>query len=164
MPLVGGRGRAVINEDKGQWEIGQGWQQCHLPDHGLGHHLQCSCTTRVLGGWVWVKDYLSTWINPHLLDRGHGSYKWECRDDTSLASCTKSDLKVWEDGHDFHRCYSRLAVMLGDLVGTKTGWGGGWRALKPPLFLPPHLSPSVTDFWASSKVFSMAVIWLSLSL
>lgn len=58
--------------------------------------------------------------------------------------------------------------MLGDLMGAKTGWvrrmwSSGttpWSAPKPH----PIPIPQLTDFWASSKVFSMAVIWLSLSL
>ena len=35
-----------------------------------------------------------------------------------------------------------------------------WSASHPH----PIPVPQLTDFWASSKVFSMAVIWLSLSL
>lgn len=70
------------------------------------------------------------------------------------------DLKVWENRHDLHRCDSGFAVVLGDLVGQKQGE----EELCSHTLTSPHPSPSITDFWASSKVFSMAVIWLSLSL
>lgn len=39
-----------------------------------------------------------------------------------------------------------------------------WNHTSVCLPPPPHPSASITDFWASSKVFSIAVIWLSLSL
>lgn len=54
------------------------------------------------------------------------------------ASHSESDLKVWEDRHDFHWCHSGLAVMLGDLTEQK-GWERGRpRATLLPLFYSPN--------------------------
>lgn len=115
---------------------------------------------------TWAHGLIHIWGQTAL---GLGLGRAEVAGYPRSASCPDSDLEIWEDWHDLHRCHSGLAVMLGDLgVG---GQGQGeeedvelWGCTPACLPRPARPGPSFTDFWASSKVFSMAVIWLSLSL
>lgn len=76
-------------------------------------------------------------------------------------------LEVGEDRHDLDRGDARFAVVLRDLGeegGHRRGSGLCPYPPKYPGGVPQNLPSPLTAFWASSKVFSMAAIWLSRSL